>query len=175
MSGWTPRHSVLLSQILDDVIGTQEAVEIRKDYCKLLDRVISADSGYTEHLTGSKAEGLELPGSDEDYMYDMKVRYKIKVIEQEHVLPKSFRRRGYLLAMLTDNVHPAFAMLRFNGAAFIDEIIFNSLQTFDGSPFLSSYLIVHNHMSLCNNSRAINGTFKRCRHCAFYSLWLLAA
>ena len=141
MSQWTPRHSVLLSHLLDGIIGTQdEAVEIRKDFCKLIDTIESADSGRNVYFTGSKAEGLELPGSDIDYMSDIDVTFEMQVIEQGQAVPQS--RRVHLFEMVTANVQPAFAMLRiklfYPLVMGID--IFDSLQAVDGSFFLSSYL-----------------------------------
>ena len=35
MTSWTSARSVLLSQLLDDVVGTEEMVRIRQDYCRI--------------------------------------------------------------------------------------------------------------------------------------------
>ena len=139
MSRWTPRHSVLLSHLLDDIIGTQEAVEIRKDLCKLIDIVESAACGYNKYFTGSKAEGLDLSGSDIDYMRDIDVTHEMQIIEQGQAVPQS--RRLNLFEMVTDNVKPAFAMLR-NIPPVLHNNIIDSLQYVDGSYFLSSYLML---------------------------------
>ena len=89
MSRWTPEHSVLLSQILDNVTGTQDIIEVRKDYCKLLDCIDSTDFGYNEYFTGSMAEGLDLPGSDEDYMRDAyDFDHGMQIIEQDQAVPQ---------------------------------------------------------------------------------------
>ena len=154
MSAWTTRHSVLLSHILDGIIGTQEEVEIRKDYCQLRDCVESATSGYNQYFTGSKAEGLNLPGSDKDFMRDIDEMYEIQVIEQGQAVPQSRRRN--LFVMVTDNVHPAFAMLRIIPPAMIDMAVLDSLQTVDGSDFLSSYLMLLNLKPIvcqCNHEK----------------------
>ena len=63
---WTPDQSSLLSVLLDEVVGTQEMIDIRQDHCRLHD-CIKSDDSVNWYFTGSKAEGLNLPGSDEDY------------------------------------------------------------------------------------------------------------
>ena len=185
MSGWTTRHSVLLSRILDKVIGTQEMIEIRKDYCKLLDCVKSATFGCNEYFTGSKAEGLDLPGSDLDFMRDIDVKYGLQVIQQGQAVPQSRHRQ--LFEMVTDNVHPAFAMIRIIYPTAIDTAIFNSLQTVDGSDFLSSYLMLLNLKPIvcqCNHEKIriqgpslehkaesisdVDNDYVYCIHCSFW-------
>ena len=63
---WTRQQSSLLSLLLDEVVGTQEMINMRQDFCRLYDCIRSNHSG-NRYFTGSKAEGLDLPGSDEDY------------------------------------------------------------------------------------------------------------
>ena len=72
MTSWTPARSILLSQLLDDVNGTEEMVHIRQDYCKIDDFLQSTAFNTNIYYTGSKAEGLDLPGSDDDFMYDIR-------------------------------------------------------------------------------------------------------
>ena len=62
------------------------------------------------YFTGSKAEGLDLPGSDDDYMIDINSLYDIEVSESVYDLIRSTRRNKLLI--ITDNVPPAFAMLK---------------------------------------------------------------
>ena len=63
------------------VIGTHDAVETRKDICKLSDCINSVSTGMKEYFTVSKAEGLRLPASDFDYMMDINEVYDIQIIE----------------------------------------------------------------------------------------------
>ena len=67
----TPARSILLSQLLDDVVGTEEMVRIRQDFCRIDDFLQATRFKMNIYYTGSKAEGLDLPGSDDDYMGDI--------------------------------------------------------------------------------------------------------
>ena len=161
MSRWTPSHSVLLSQLLESVIGTREEIEIRKDYYRLKDCIRSAFAGYNSHFTGSRAEGLDLPGSDMDYMRDINVLYSMEVLEPDQCESRSQRR--HLFAMITDNIKPAFAMLCLVSSVISSPRISDSLQWMNGALFLSSYLIVLEHTTACGHSkskysRSISGT-----------------
>ena len=62
------------------------------------------------YYTGSKAEGLDLPGSDDDFMIDINNRNDIEVSESIQDLVRSTHRNKLLI--VTDNVPPAFAMLK---------------------------------------------------------------
>ena len=50
--------------MLDEVSGTEETVGIRQDYCRVQDCMVSCTENTGVHFTGSKTEGLDLPGSD---------------------------------------------------------------------------------------------------------------
>ena len=179
MSRWTPSHSVLLSMLLDDVIGTQEMIEIRKDKCRITDCVISARLGSKHYLTGSKAEGLDLPGSDDDIMIEINLdRYKeIEVVEQEPSVPEPCR---HIFLMVTDNVHPGFTMLR-SVTPTTDIVLLNTFQEIDGFHFLSSYLLVCTALSLhkgpCKSIKIQGPSLEHttldqdtvnCIHCSFW-------
>ena len=41
MSSLTPDRSAILSQLLNEVTGTEEAIKIRQDYCKIDDCIKS--------------------------------------------------------------------------------------------------------------------------------------
>ena len=111
MESWTPDHNTYLSYLLDDVTGTEEMVKMRQDYCKIWDCISSINpDGINAYYTGSKAEGLDLMGSDTDYMFDINNMYDIEVSESMEDLVQSTRANKFLI--LTDNVPPAFAMLK---------------------------------------------------------------
>ena len=155
---WTQSHSVLLSQLLDSVIGTQGEIEITKDFCMIIEcnRSVSGDNNF--YFTGSKAEGLSLPGSDIDYMVDANAQYHLAVIEQGMAVPQSCP--GNLVEMVTENVHPAFAMLRVRGLIHHHDrlcIIHNLLKAADGFYFLSSYLLKLVRLSVCDHGSKIQG------------------
>ena len=146
MSRWTPRHSIYLSMLLDDVIGTQEIIEIRKDLCKIKDCDMSAAYACKHYFTGSKAEGLDLPGSDQDFMLDINYDFcmKLEVVEHEPSIKESCKK--HLFVMVTDNVHPGFTMLR-NTSPTGYGLLLDSFQDVNGSHFLSSCLVVRNLLS----------------------------
>ena len=111
MADWSPEHNTYLSALLDDVTGTEEVVMMRQDFCKIQDCVRSPNpDNVNVYYTGSKAEGLDLPGSDDDYMIDINEIYDIEVSESIQDLVWSSRRNKLLI--ITDNVPPAFAMLK---------------------------------------------------------------
>ena len=149
MSRWTTRNSVMLSQILDGYIGTPDMVEIRKDYSKLKDCLNFADHGYKVLFTGSRSEGLDLPGSDNDYMREMNIKHGIAVTERGQAVPHSNCKTQF--EMVTDNVHPAFAMLRLN-TELVMPCIAESLREIRGVPFLSSYHLTVQHLRVCTHS-----------------------
>ena len=113
MASWTPDDDVLLSCLLDDVTGTEEIVQIRKDRCAIKDCLMGlTDNGSAicQYFTGSKSEGLELAGSDEDYMIDINNMYDIHVSESVQQLFQSSKGNKFLL--VPDNDYPGFAILR---------------------------------------------------------------
>ena len=111
MSQWTPEDSAFLSLLLDTAIGTKEGAVIRQDFCRLHDCVKSnMDKDYAIYYTGSKAEGLDLPGSDMDYMHDLNAPFKIKVVQSLHEYPVDFMYNVFHLC--TENTPPGFALLR---------------------------------------------------------------
>ena len=71
MADWSLEHNTYLSTLLDDVTGTEESVGIRQEYCKIYDCIASSDLyNYNQYFMDTKAEGLDLPGSDDDFMFD---------------------------------------------------------------------------------------------------------
>ena len=111
MTDWSREHNKYLSARLDDVTGSEEVVRIRQDFCKITDCIWSSNSDNVNvYYTCSKAEGLNLPGSDNDYMIDINEIYDIEVSESLQDLVQSACRNKLLI--VTDNVPPAFAMLK---------------------------------------------------------------
>ena len=143
MTSWTPEKSVTLSLLLDEVVGTAEMVNTRKEYCRIYDYLKSSISIYTVHYTGSRAEGLDLPGSDHDYMYDVNDVYNIKVIQTEQDVHGSSSQS--ILRLCTENVPPGFALLRLD-TQFYHSFILRSSQEINGAPHLSSFLFMHERL-----------------------------
>ena len=137
MADWSPEHNTYLSSLLDDVTGTEECVRIRQDFCKIYDCIQSID-GDNKYYTGSKAEGLDLPGSDHDFMFDMNNKIDIQVSESAHDLVRSTRRNKLLI--VTDNVPPAFAMLKC--VTLQSPLLLRSAVTVNNELYLSSQKVV---------------------------------
>ena len=143
MASWTPARSVLLSQLLDDVMGTEEMVQMRQDYCRIWDCIRSTIDTRNDkcYFTGSKAEGLDLPGSDLDVMYDINNKENILIIQALQDAYTTIDK--VVFHMTTENVHPCFAMLR-NVNRIQSALLFYSCQPFDNAMYLSSFLFMHN-------------------------------
>ena len=116
MMSWTPDQSSLLSLLLDEVVGTQENIDIRQDFCRLWESNFSNHLNGTVYFAGSKAEGLDLPGSDEDYMMDLNTSFKnahcpMKVIQTLNDIEDTSSLEIFL--MCTENIPPCFALLQY--------------------------------------------------------------
>ena len=111
MEGWTPEHNTYLSYLLDDATGSEEMVKMRQDFCKINDCIGSINPhNVNVYYTGSKAEGLDLPGTDHDYMFDINNMYDVAVSESTEDLVQSPRTNKLLI--VTDNISSAFALLK---------------------------------------------------------------
>ena len=110
MANWTPEHSSSLSLLLDDVVGTEEMIAIRKDFCILWDSSVSHRKQYKCYYTGSKSEGLDLPGSDDDFMCDINQKLDMKVIQSLDETPQKSTESIWLMSI--ENAPPGFAYLQ---------------------------------------------------------------
>ena len=123
-------------------MGTDEMVKIRQDFCRIQDCIKSSGHNMgSTYYTGSKAEGLDLPGSDFDFMFDINNAAKMQVIQTEQHAKDATQRN--LFIMSTENVRPCFAMLR-SVRPIKDKELVNLCQEIDSSLYLSSYLYMHN-------------------------------
>ena len=142
MSRWSPHHSAMLSFLLDDVTGTEEAVAIRQDYCRIRDFLTPVNS-----YTGSKAEGLDLPGSDDDFMSDFNNICSMKVVQS--LLEMSDTSSCNVFLLCTENVNPGFAFL-----CPVNQIdnpfLTSALQCINGVQYLSSDMMMNNAMLVYN-------------------------
>ena len=111
-SRMTPERASLLSLLLDEVVGTQGIIKLRRDFCRIFDRLLvtGLPQQFNWYYTGSRAEGLDLPGSDNDMMTDINDTFQLTVIQTLDNIPQTFLYSVYL--MCTDNVRPGFALLR---------------------------------------------------------------
>ena len=146
MASWTPERSSILSALLDEVVGTQEMVAIRQDHCMIQDCLMSKP--FKTYFTGSKAEGLDLPGSDLDFMTDMNDWLHIKVIQSLDERPIISPRSYSICLVSTENVLPGFALIQYVNQS-LNTSISMSLASLNmnGSRYLSSDLIVEHYLS----------------------------
>ena len=151
MDSWTPQCSRLLSQMLDIIVGTKEKIEIRQDYCKILDCIYSIHPGRKRYYTGSKAEGLHLPDSDEDFMYEINNEYDIEIIQS---LEDNTSTSPYsTFVMSTENVPPGFTFLHHVCQTPLPSFLYQASQNMNGLRYLSSDLFMQN--SIKENERAV--------------------
>ena len=143
MSRLTPERSVILSTLLNEVTGTEEAIRIRQDYCRIDDCIksMALPCNFKHYFTGSKSEGLNLRDSDEDYMIEINDGLDMKVVQSPDTSPDtSARNRFYLCTKYT---RPGFALLRCDDIRVPNPLLFNVLQLSKCNvPYLSSNLLV---------------------------------
>ena len=158
MTSWTSERSAILSLMLDEVSGTEEMVTIRQDFCRVRDCIASCGLNTAAYYTGSKAEGLDLQGSDDDHMFDINDRYSIQVTQTAQETRVASSPRSAIL-LCTDNVHPGFALLRW--LSFPHSLLQRSSQNMNGFPHLSSFLFTLEHLKADTpgdgETRAIQG------------------
>ena len=139
MADLSPEHNTYLSALLDDVTGSEEGVWIRQDFCKITDCVRSMNpNNVNVYFTGSKAEGLDLPGSDKDFMIDINEIYDIELSGSIHDLLRSTCRNKLLI--VTENVPPAFAMLKC--VTLQNPLLLRSAVPMNNEAYLSSQQVV---------------------------------
>ena len=154
MSGWSPDRSSLLSLLLDEVTGDQEQIEIRQDFAMVME-CVSLIQSMQRYYTGSKAEGLDLPGSDDDFMMDFNNVFNIKVIQSTN---KTFDMSSKtILYLRTENVRPGFALLEIPKVPPLLEMF---IERINGVQYLSSNLMVQCFFNITQSFKMGN-FFKR--------------
>ena len=140
MGDCTPEQNVYLSCLLDDITGTEEVVKMRQDYCKIWDCIRSINRHIVNwYYTGSKAEGLDLTGSDEDCMFDINNLNDLVVSGSINELVHATRTNKFV--MITESVSPGFALLKCVSVLNRRDLL-QSLITMGDNSYLSSYVFV---------------------------------
>ena len=142
MPGWTRDHSTLLSLILDEVVGTEEVIRMRQEYCRMKDFYESVLTQSNSYFTVSKSEGLDLPGSDMDFMRDINDTFNIKVIQGLDEIPNI--SSYHVFAMSSDNIHPGFTVLKHidNNQNQLNSVLSSACTAMNDGSYLSSDLMV---------------------------------
>ncbi|VDH94024.1 Hypothetical predicted protein [Mytilus galloprovincialis] len=98
----------VLYELIVRTIGTEIDIRKRQQLCITEDMIKnSSESGYTRIWSGSLAEGLNLPGSDIDYICVVKGTDVIRDLRNiKHQIQRT------TLLMETDTDHPGFCKLR---------------------------------------------------------------
>ena len=144
MASWRPNHSVILSLLLDTVVGTKENIEIRKDYCRLGDCFQSIANDDKVYFTGSKAEGLDLPGSDEDYMMEINNWCHIKVTQTFNKNNDTSPDSNFFMS--TRKLFPCFALLQHIPRTPIHFFLYRLSKNINGLRHLSSEFYMQNKL-----------------------------
>ena len=144
MSSWTPDRSAILSLLLDEVTGTQEAINIRQDYCRLFDSIASTVLLGEQYYTGSRAEGLDLPGSDDDVMQKINNLFKLKVVQSLNETSNTPIYEEFLLC--TETTNPGFVLLRRirQHTQIRTPMLKRAIEILDSQEYLSSNKVVSN-------------------------------
>ena len=146
MASSKQEQNVFLSCLLDDVTGTEEMMKIRRDYCMIDDCIKSSNPCKANfYYTGSKAEGLSLAGSDDDYMMDINNVRDIEVSESMQDLDQSTHKNKFLL--VTDKVSPGFALLK-SIDQLQDEYLLNAIVNNGDDAFLCSQYFISSSPAL---------------------------
>ena len=143
MASWTSDHSMILSQLLDEVTGTQEIIDARQDYCRMVDCLESKRVQGNIYFTGSKAEGLDLPGSDTDLMHDVNGLYDIRVIQS---LDENVSMTYGVFLMSTENMPAEFTLLQQVHPT-PSPLLYCALQNMNDLGYLSSDLFLQMTLS----------------------------
>ena len=158
MSRWSPDQSSLMS-ILDEVVGTQEMIDARQDFCRLYDCLQS--NKVNRYYTGSKAEGLNLPGSDQDYMEDIDKQFNMKVIQTLLELETEDTNSNNVFLMCTEGVPPGFALLQCVNTLPDCLLQINCFQNLYGRLYFSSNTFVQLLYEMKERQSTSNVTYAR--------------
>ena len=149
MANWTAECSKVLSALLDEVVGTPDVVDIRQDDCRISDCIGSIWKKSNTYYTGSKAEGLDLPGSDDDFMTDSNdwlcSYLPVKVIQSLDEIPSVSPYNIFLFS--TENVHPCFALLQHVNQNPNSLMLPLEYLSMNGLYYLSSDLVMEDYLS----------------------------
>ena len=160
MPGWTPDHSMILSLLLDVKVGTKEAIAMRQDFCRIRDSFCLLPQHSNGYFTGSKSEGLDLPGSDEDYMIDINKMIRIGVI-QAFDENTGFNLNS-IFVMSTENIPLGFVLLKHVHPSPLHPFIYQLSRNINGLLYLSSDLIVHSCvLEFLKDRKNIGSTIQR--------------
>ena len=144
MASWTPQHSTLLSTLLGKIVGTPDIIHTRQDFCKIEDCAYSTATQLNRYYSGSRSEGLDLPGSDDDFMTEINTVYKIKVIPS---LDGNINTSPYsTFLMSTENVPPGFTFLQHVLQTPLYQFLSQASHNMNGFQYLSSDLFVQNSL-----------------------------
>ncbi|CAC5377418.1 unnamed protein product [Mytilus coruscus] len=105
----------------DEIVGSEKVVKYRRLFFKVYEIVQNNFLSPSKYIipSGSKAEGLNLPGSDIDIMLISK-----KYIVYESKLETDIARstiNTHILVIDTDNAQPGFALLRVQNELFCEQ------------------------------------------------------
>ncbi|CAC5365853.1 unnamed protein product [Mytilus coruscus] len=139
----------------DEIVGSEKVVKYRRIFFKVFEYVQNRFLSPSKYLvvTGSKAEGLDLCGSDVDFMLISK---KYIVCESKSEADNDLSRIAvnmHILILDTDNAQPGFALLHVQNEPICDQTFVERNE--DGT-YLSSKLYLLSFATKYTNHK-ING------------------
>ena len=116
-----------LNVILDEIIGPEVIINIRRTTTNLRDDLCRIDSVFAKRekgivYSGSKAEGLRFKSSDDDWMW---IYRHTKVVPSDSFVP-IYDSNTTLLLMENEMTKPGFALLKLIGESTKPEIIMST-------------------------------------------------
>ena len=73
-------------------------MRIRQDYCRVRDCIKSTGYNINTYYTGSKAERLDLPGSDDGFTLDINSRPICKLFKQSRDTPGATQQNMFMMS-----------------------------------------------------------------------------
>ncbi|CAC5379440.1 unnamed protein product [Mytilus coruscus] len=174
MSQTDRQLSLKTYQYLCNIIGTEEVVKTRRTIFCVLDSVLRI-SNVTVISSGSKAEGLDLKGSDYDQMFVLKY---FQVYENTSKMSSLSNKK--LIIMDTSDTKPGFTKLKMYYIPHIYLRHINQITTLgNGETYFSSKLIREHNLpngmiiqGPCQSTQDENYDMARCFRC---NEWITSA
>ncbi|XP_033754729.1 uncharacterized protein LOC117337737 [Pecten maximus] len=129
-------NSWILYHVLDRFIGSREIVAFRRKKCVLSDQFDNQNKmGSKTFSTGSKAEGMDMQGSDDDQMF---TDTNVTVLCPYSSNPPDYKDKTVLITGDTDS-RPGYVTLKIvHIGESVEKCMFESMVPVEGEHFISS-------------------------------------
>ncbi|KAJ8313962.1 hypothetical protein KUTeg_008523 [Tegillarca granosa] len=133
-----------LYQVISKIVGPVEWIKTRRSYWKISEFITNVYDFGRIIYSGSRAEGLDLPGSDSDTML---VFTLLSVYPSNETLQYSADTD---LILILDNVRPGFALVKVHKVSPVVDVQISSVRMENGEVYLSSKLWREFFLYNCN-------------------------